>query len=139
MDTYFISILSAIIGLFIHYLLLRFAVKHGAMDAFREMGLPNNRSLPSAPSSSVATYPLSAEMSAKPTVESATSSAPSSSVAPYPHSTKGSAEPAVESVTDEQLMEQYGISFDGEHYHFRQYCYNKLSDAVAYAKIQLDK
>jgi hypothetical protein len=33
-----------------------------------------------------------------------------------------------------QLMEQFGIEFDGEKYHFREYRYDKLEDAVSYAR-----
>ena len=40
--------------------------------------------------------------------------------------------------TPEQIeeMERYSISFDGEKYHFHQYRYDRLKDAVDYAKKQ---
>ncbi len=41
-------------------------------------------------------------------------------------------------LTDEQLMEKYGITFDGEKYHYRNYQYRRLSDAVNYAEMQTD-
>lgn len=33
-------------------------------------------------------------------------------------------------------MEEYGITFDGEHYVYGEYKYEKLSDAISYAKLQ---
>lgn len=38
--------------------------------------------------------------------------------------------------SDSELMAEFGISFDGERYHFQSYRYDKLSDAVNYARIQ---
>ena len=43
-------------------------------------------------------------------------------------------QPATQS--DPELMAEYGISFDGERYHFENYRYAKLADAVNYAKLQ---
>lgn len=40
---------------------------------------------------------------------------------------------------DEMTMEMYGIKFDGKQYIFQEYGYDKLSDAVAYAKKQKEK
>jgi len=37
-------------------------------------------------------------------------------------------------IDQRQLMEQFGITFDGEKYHFREYRYDKLEDAVSYAR-----
>lgn len=40
-------------------------------------------------------------------------------------------------LSDEQLMQKYGITFDGEKYCYREYHYSNLSDAINYAeKIQ---
>ena len=39
-------------------------------------------------------------------------------------------------LTDEQEMEEHGITFDGERYVYGEYRYDKLSDAVRYAKLQ---
>ncbi len=41
-------------------------------------------------------------------------------------------------LTDGQLMEKYGITFDGEKYHYRSYQYYRLKDAVNYAEMQTD-
>lgn len=38
--------------------------------------------------------------------------------------------------SDEQQMEQYGITFDGERYVYGEYRYEKLTDAISYAKVQ---
>lgn len=38
--------------------------------------------------------------------------------------------------TEKATMLKYGISYDGEHYCYQDYRYDKLSDAVTYAKIQ---
>lgn len=38
--------------------------------------------------------------------------------------------------SDSQLMVEYNITFDGEHYAYGEYKYGKLSDAVSYAKLQ---
>jgi len=35
--------------------------------------------------------------------------------------------------TDSELMVTYGITFDGERYHYMEYRYDKLLDAVNYA------
>lgn len=43
---------------------------------------------------------------------------------------------AMASISDEDLMETYGITFDGERYHYHQFRYEKLQDAIAYAKLQ---
>jgi len=41
-----------------------------------------------------------------------------------------------EQVAAEQklLMNQHGITFDGEYFHFKEYKYEKIDDAVNYAK-----
>lgn len=39
-------------------------------------------------------------------------------------------------VNDEQLMKEFGVTFDGERYCFEGYHYDDLSDAVGYAKLQ---
>lgn len=36
----------------------------------------------------------------------------------------------------QRTMEQYAITYDGEKYHFREYRYDKLNDAINYAKAQ---
>ncbi len=36
---------------------------------------------------------------------------------------------------ENETMEKYGITFDGEYYHFSKYRYTKLKDAVAYATL----
>ncbi|MDZ4141086.1 MAG: hypothetical protein U1C48_03660 [Methylotenera sp.] len=33
-------------------------------------------------------------------------------------------------------MEENGITFDGEHYSYGEYKYDRLSDAISYAKLQ---
>lgn len=38
--------------------------------------------------------------------------------------------------SDTQQMEEYGITFDGERYTYGEYKYDKLSDAISYAKLQ---
>lgn len=38
--------------------------------------------------------------------------------------------------TDVRQMQEYGISFDGERYSFAGYRYEKLADAINYAKLQ---
>lgn len=38
--------------------------------------------------------------------------------------------------SDSQLMEEYGVTFDGERYSYESYRYEKLADAVNYAKSQ---
>ncbi len=42
-------------------------------------------------------------------------------------------------LSEEQLMEQHGITHDGDKYCFSTYRYEQLSDAVSYAKLQADK
>lgn len=37
---------------------------------------------------------------------------------------------------DQQLIDKYKIIFDGENYHFKEYKYAKLTDAINYAKVQ---
>ena len=37
---------------------------------------------------------------------------------------------------DSQLMEEYGVTFDGERYCYESYRYDKLADALSYAKLQ---
>ena len=37
-------------------------------------------------------------------------------------------------LTDHDLMQEYGVVFDGEKYHFNNYTYDKLNDAIEYAK-----
>lgn len=43
---------------------------------------------------------------------------------------------AVAQPNDSQLMEEYGVTFDGERYCYQSYRYDKLADAVSYAKSQ---
>lgn len=38
--------------------------------------------------------------------------------------------------SDGQLMEAYGVTFDGERYCYESYRYDKLADALSYAKSQ---
>lgn len=38
-------------------------------------------------------------------------------------------------LSDDELMRRLGISFDGERYHFREYRYDRLADAVNYAQL----
>ncbi|MHB1620860.1 MAG: hypothetical protein ACYCTY_12915 [Sulfuricella sp.] len=38
--------------------------------------------------------------------------------------------------SDTQQMEKYGITFDGERYAYGEYKYDRLSDAIIYAKLQ---
>lgn len=38
--------------------------------------------------------------------------------------------------TDLELMSQFGITFDGEHCRYRDYRYDKLADALNYARLQ---
>ncbi len=47
----------------------------------------------------------------------------------------------LDSIRGEQVSEQdlYGITFDGEKYHYQQYRYDKLADAIAYAKLKLSR
>jgi DNA-directed RNA polymerase subunit RPC12/RpoP len=49
-------------------------------------------------------------------------------VPPLPSSNKGVG-------TDVERMKEYGITFDGERYAYGNYKYDKLSDAVSYAKV----
>jgi hypothetical protein len=39
----------------------------------------------------------------------------------------------METIPDAVLMQQYEIAFDGTKYHFREFVYGKLKDAVNYA------
>ena len=103
-----VSILGAVFGLIVQYLLIRFAVKHGTEDALRELDLSRPSSIPRLEHSVVPD-----------------ASAP----APAPA-------PAEEKPPDEQLMTQYGITFDGEQYHYGQYRYDTLEHAVDYARKQ---
>ena len=48
-------------------------------------------------------------------------------------------EEALNNRTDFQLMNDYRITFNGEHYYYEKYKYSKLSDAVNFAKIQQSK
>jgi len=41
-----------------------------------------------------------------------------------------------ERLTDDERMKEYGIRFNGHQYIFGEYRYDKLSDAINYAKIQ---
>ena len=41
--------------------------------------------------------------------------------------------------SDQDLMRKYGISFDGEVYRYKDYRYEKLSDAINYAKLKKEK
>jgi len=42
----------------------------------------------------------------------------------------------VPSASDDQLMKQYGISLDGGRYRYRDYRYDRLGDAMNYARSQ---
>ena len=42
--------------------------------------------------------------------------------------------PPILQLNDAQLSEQYGITFDGKHYWYESYRYDKLPDAIGYAK-----
>jgi hypothetical protein len=42
---------------------------------------------------------------------------------------------AVPSANDTDLMNQFNISFDGRQYEFNGYRYDRLSDAVSYARL----
>jgi len=42
---------------------------------------------------------------------------------------------AAPSRSHKELMSRYGIDFDGKQYHYNQYRYDKLSDAINYAKL----
>lgn len=42
----------------------------------------------------------------------------------------------METIADAALMQQYEITFDGTRYHFREFAYDKLKDAVNYAASQ---
>ncbi|RLJ19257.1 hypothetical protein DJ030_09510 [bacterium endosymbiont of Escarpia laminata] len=44
-----------------------------------------------------------------------------------------------DSPSEQDEMQNYGITFDGEHYHYQNYKYEKLSDALNYAKLQKSK
>jgi len=44
------------------------------------------------------------------------------------------AEPRVAPVDREQLMKQFGITFDGERYRYQEYRYETFEDAVDYAR-----
>lgn len=48
---------------------------------------------------------------------------------------------SMESFTPEQIqaMKEFGITYDGENFHFRKYRYERLTDAVNYAKLQAEK
>jgi hypothetical protein len=46
---------------------------------------------------------------------------------------------APRALTDDELMEKYGISFDGGQYRFEEYRYSRLADAVSYAELQSRK
>ncbi len=37
-------------------------------------------------------------------------------------------------MSDEELMNKYGITFDNDKYHFQNYKYDRLEDAVNFAK-----
>ena len=41
---------------------------------------------------------------------------------------------AEKSLAHDELMAKYGISHDGDQYHFQEYKYDRLEDAVAYAR-----
>jgi curved DNA-binding protein CbpA len=41
--------------------------------------------------------------------------------------------------SDHELMQAYGIYYDGEKYQYRQYRYDKLDDAVSYARLSKDR
>jgi hypothetical protein len=41
--------------------------------------------------------------------------------------------------TDAELMSKYGITFDGEQYHYQGYRYDKFADAVDYASRQTSR
>lgn len=43
--------------------------------------------------------------------------------------------PEAAPTSPDDLMRQYGVSFDGEKYQYGEYHYDKLADAVNYAKL----
>lgn len=46
--------------------------------------------------------------------------------------------PVLPVTSDAELMAKYGITYDGEKYHYRSYRYDELSAAVNYAKAQAE-
>ena len=44
--------------------------------------------------------------------------------------------PYVAPPNDEPLMNEFGVTFDGERYRYESYRYDKLADAITYAKLQ---
>ena len=44
---------------------------------------------------------------------------------------------ALDNLSQEDLMRQLGIVFDGDYYRYREYRYTKAQDAVDYALLQL--
>lgn len=71
---------------------------------------------------------------------------PISEIAPTPDITESTSthlpsSASIESLTSEQIqaMEEFGITYDGEKFHFHLYRYERLSDAVHYAKLQARK
>ena len=46
--------------------------------------------------------------------------------------------PAVPVLSKREVMEKYGITYDGEKYHYLNYRYDRLKDAVNYAKKQTE-
>jgi len=45
--------------------------------------------------------------------------------------------PPEELLNETTAMQRYGITFDGEKYHFEQHRYDKLDDAVNYARLMM--
>lgn len=45
-------------------------------------------------------------------------------------------EPEALSEAQQASMRELGISYDGRQYHYREYCYDHLSDALSYARRQ---
>ncbi len=41
---------------------------------------------------------------------------------------------SVQHLSDEELMEIYGITFENKKYHYQTYQYDRLQDAVSYAR-----
>ena len=53
-----------------------------------------------------------------------------------PHAQVGAPTSPVEPEDEATLMARYGITSDGEQFHYREYKYTRLSDAIAYARLQ---
>lgn len=103
--------IAVAIGLCIQYLIIRAAVKSGAIAAARELGVAQ----PSLSSSaSTPTVPASPS---QPAVGQPVESPPA--------------------LGDDELMAKYKIHRDGDRFVYREYGYERLQDAVNYARRQL--